>query len=166
MNYIIGIDVGANGGITVLNEKEEIETIIPYGDESLKEIFINPKLHSGNTVCFVEQVHAMKNQGTVSMFSFGQRLGYILGMLDAFSIPYFLVPPQTWKKYFNLNREKQESIAMVKSLYPDVNLFPTKRCRKEHDGMAESLLIALYGKNGFTPKEKPVKKKKTKKKKK
>ena len=66
-------------------------------------------------------------------------------MLDACNIETKLVSPQKWKKEFNLDSDKQKSIDTAKKLFPDVNLFRTNRCTKEHDGMAEALLIAEYG---------------------
>lgn len=38
-----------------------------------------------------------------------------------------------------------EEVQTFRRLFPGVNLIPPG-CRKEHDGMAESLLMALYAK--------------------
>ena len=40
---------------------------------------------------------------------------------------------------------KKFAIKRAKEIYPSINLLPTKRSRKERDGMAEAALIALYG---------------------
>lgn len=141
MKYI-GIDVGAKGGIAVLYENE-IE-VYPYSDETLIEVCKNAP--SSATMCFVEKVGAMPNQGVTSMFRFGQSFGFILGVLSAFGIPFQLVPPRKWKAHFSLDGEKAKSIETAKRLFPSVSLLPTSRCKKDSDGMAESLLIALYGK--------------------
>ena len=84
------------------------------------------------------------------MFHFGENFGYIRGVLEDNRINYVLVSPQKWKKYFGLNKDKQLSIDICKEIFPNVNLFRTPRCKKESDGMAESLLLAEYGrvKNG------------------
>jgi hypothetical protein len=43
-----------------------------------------------------------------------------------------------------LSLSKNTSIAVCKRLFPDVSLLPSERCRKDHDGMAEALLMAEY----------------------
>ena len=141
MKYI-GIDVGAKGGIAVLCENKT--EVYPYSDETLIEVCKNAQ--NSATMCFVEKVAAMPNQGVTSMFRFGQSFGFILGVLSAFGIPFQLVPPRKWKSHFSLNGEKSKSIETAKRLFPSVSLLPTPRCKKDSDGMAESLLIALYGK--------------------
>lgn len=98
----------------------------------------------------VEKVGAMPGQGTVSMFSFGQSFGFILGVLTAFGIPYQLVPPRKWKaEYGLLNTQKQASVDVAKRLFPEVSFLPTERCRKESDGMSDAVLMAEYARRKF-----------------
>ena len=52
--------------------------------------------------------------------------------------------PQKWKKEFSVTSDKNTSIEVAKRLFPNVNLKATARCKKDHDGMAEALLIAEY----------------------
>ena len=78
------------------------------------------------------------------MFHFGENFGYIRGALEANKIAYQLIPPKTWKKEFGLNSDKESSIAVCKRLFPEVSLKRTERCKKDHDGMAEALLMAEY----------------------
>ena len=40
----------------------------------------------------------MPRQGVKSMFSFGQRLGEVIGVLEAYELTYNLVTPQQWQK--------------------------------------------------------------------
>ena len=87
----------------------------------------------------------MPGQGVTSMFHFGKSAGFIEGVLAAKNIRYELIPPQRWKKAFGLHSDKQESIDLCKEKFPGVSLLPTPRCKKDADGMAEALLIALYG---------------------
>jgi crossover junction endodeoxyribonuclease RuvC len=102
------------------------------------------------SIAAVEKVGAMPGQGVTSMFSFGQSFGFILGVLTAFGIPYQLVPPRKWKTEFGLiNTEKQDSVTVAKRLFPGVSLLPTERCRKESDGMSDSLLLAEYARRHF-----------------
>lgn len=69
----------------------------------------------------------MPGQGVVSMFNFGHNLGYIEGLLQAFDIPYQLVPPQTWKKEFCVTSDKNTSIEVCRKLFPHVSLLPTAK---------------------------------------
>ena len=140
---IIGIDVGQKGGICCMSYSGI--QLVPYSDEALNNLATWCSLQDEHTIAYVEQVHAMPNQGVTSMFNFGKSFGYILGVLDSCNIETKLVSPQKWKKEFNLDSDKQKSIDTAKKLFPDVNLFRTNRCTKEHDGMAEALLIAEYG---------------------
>ena len=80
------------------------------------------------------------------MFNFGKSAGFIEGVLTALGIPFQLVTPQRWKKEFTLHNSKQSSIDVCKRLFPDVDLRPTGRCRKDSDGMAEALLMAEFAK--------------------
>ena len=77
------------------------------------------------------------------MFTFGEGFGWLKGVLDAYEISYQEVPPQTWKKEFGLNSKKEKSIEVCQQLFPDANLVP-HGCQKEHDGIAEALLMAEY----------------------
>lgn len=101
------------------------------------------KDETGVRVC-LEAVHAMPKQGVRSVFTFGEEYGYIKGVLEAYGVSYQEIPPERWKKEFGLNTDKKKSIEVCKALFPAVNLMATERSRVEHDGMAESLLIAEY----------------------
>ena len=144
----MGIDAGAKGGISYIHENGVDVTSIPFSESGL--IDICQEMRGKECICYLEQVHAMPNQGVTSMFHFGENFGYIRGVLEDNRINYVLVSPQKWKKYFGLNKDKQLSIDICKDIFPNVNLFRTPRCKKESDGMAESLLLAEYGrvKNG------------------
>lgn len=142
----IGIDPGKSGALAVMYIDENNEPIrykvIPFDAAEYRDILAT--CVDSRVVCCVEKVGAMPGQGVVSMFNFGHNLGLIEGLLQAYKIPYQLVPPQKWKKEFSLSGDKQASIDVCKKLFPHINLLPTPRCRKENDGMAEALLMAEY----------------------
>lgn len=137
----MGIDPGLKGGIATIHDTQA--KAIPFTRDALKEVCGSLP---GEAMCFLEKVGAMPGQGVTSMFNFGTTYGYIMGVLEAFDIPYQLVSPQKWKKHFSLDQDKRRSIETAKRLFPTVSLLSTERCHKENDGMAEALLIALYGK--------------------
>lgn len=143
----VGIDPGKSGGISIIWAGGTI-TSIPWSDDEYIEFMdvVAAKYVCEGTpiMCCVEKVGAMPGQGVTSMFSFGKSAGFIEGVLQAFRIPYQLIPPQKWKKEFGLNSSKQKSIDVCKKLFPNVSLRRTERCTTDHDGMAESLLMAEY----------------------
>lgn len=144
----IGIDPGKSGAIAILLDGK-ISLLTAFETAGLTDVakaIVGEHRDSfeGHTACCVEKVGAMPGQGVTSMFSFGKTAGYIEGVLDAMGIPYQLVPPQRWKKEFGLNSDKEKSIEVAKRLFPGVNLRRTDRCKKDHDGMAEALLMAEY----------------------
>ena len=141
MKTYIGIDPGKSGALALLTEDGQC-TVVPFHESAYTAIL---KAASGpSSVCCLEKVGAMPGQGVVSMFNFGHNLGYIEGLLQAFDIPYQLVPPQTWKKEFCVTSDKNTSIEVCRKLFPHVCLLPTARSRKPSDGMAEAMLMAEY----------------------
>ena len=143
----IGIDPGKDGGYAVIWEDGKRECA-PWDNSAfimkMEDVSTYTAIENLLAVCCLEKVGAMPGQGVTSMFTFGKSAGFIEGVLQTLHIPYQLVPPQTWKKEFQLNASKQKSVDVCKKLFPDVSLLRTEKCRKDHDGMAESLLMAEY----------------------
>ena len=141
----IGIDPGKTGGIACIDTESGICCTEPYNDKALIDM-CSQVSHSWNqqAVCCLEKVGARPGQGVVSMFNFGQSVGYIKGVLEAFRIPYQEITPQKWKKEFGLNSEKAASAEVCRKLFPDIDLLASPRCKNPHDGMAEALLMAEY----------------------
>ena len=142
----IGIDPGKKGGIACIDTESGICYTEPYSDKALIDL-CRDEGWNGNTdciMCCLEKVGAMPGQGVVSMFSFGQSVGYIKGVLESFRIPYQEITPQKWKKEFGLSSDKAKSTEVCGKLFPSIDLLATPRCKKPHDGMAEALLMAEY----------------------
>ena len=92
---------------------------------------------------FIEQVGAMPNQGVTSMFNFGKGYGMWIGILAALEIPYTFVTPQKWKKELMQGMsDKDASRLRAQQLYPTIS---DQLKLKKHDGRAEAILIAEYG---------------------
>ena len=145
----IGVDPGKNGGIAIIDSDGVIA--FPFSEERLL-IELDGIAQEYECICYLEHVHAMPKQGVSSTFNFGMNFGFIQGVLKAYAIPYELVTPQKWKKEFSCTSDKNTSIEVCKRLFPGVNLKATERCRKDHDGMAEALLIAEYGRRHYNGK--------------
>ena len=138
----IGIDPGKDGALAII-WPETAPTITPFGEDGYNMAFKAVTI-GGKAVCCLERVGAMPGQGVTSMFKFGENFGFIQGLLTAYSIPYELVTPQKWKKEFQVTGDKNSSIAVCKRLFPGVSLRRTGRCKKDHDGIAEALLMAEF----------------------
>lgn len=146
----IGVDPGKNGGIAIIDNDGAV--VFSFSEERLL-IELDSISQEYECICYLEHVHAMPKQGVSSTFNFGMNFGFIQGVLKAYNIPYELVTPQKWKKEFSCTSDKNTSIEVCKRLFPNVNLKATERCKKDHDGMAEALLIAEYGRRHYNGRE-------------
>lgn len=147
----IGIDPGKNGGIAYIScptKGVESATSLAYTDSLLLDV-CEAQSTFKDVVCCLEQVHAFPGQSAQSQFNFGQSYGFIRGVLEANEISYQVISPMKWKKEFGLTSDKQLSIDVCRRLFPGVCLRATERCKKDHDGMAEALLMAEYAKRHF-----------------
>lgn len=143
----VGVDPGKKGAFAIISDDGKAH--VDAWDEE-RFIYCIKRVSDRRVVAAVEKVGAMPGQGVTSMFSFGQSYGFIMGVLRALGISYQLVPPAVWKREFGLLRaDKQASIETCKQLFPGVSLLPGEQCRKDSDGMAEALLIALYAQRKF-----------------
>lgn len=140
--FYLGVDVGAKGGIALLHNTD-LELAIDFDKTKFLDVVSFLSREQEATRACIERVHAMPHQGSVSMFSFGQSYGWILGALDASEISYQTIEPRRWKAEYSLNSDKQRSITVAQQLFPSAQLTP-KGCRKPHDGIAESILLAEY----------------------
>lgn len=148
MTYI-GIDPGKDGALAVIIDSGKA-SIVPFDQDAyrlvLRQFCMQARMAQARAV--LEHVGAMPGQGVTSMFSFGENFGYIKGLLEAFEIPYELVRPQRWKKEFGISG-KNQSVEVCKRLFPGVSLRRTERCKKDHDGMAEALLMAEFARRHY-----------------
>lgn len=139
MTYI-GIDPGKAGAIAIIEDDAVITA--PFDQDEYVDLLF--RVNEKEAVCCLEHVSAMPGQGVTSMFSFGENFGWIQGVLSAYRIPYELVRPQKWKKAFSITGDKNSSIQVCKRLFPQVSLKRTEKCKTDHDGIAEALLMAEY----------------------
>lgn len=148
MTYI-GIDPGKDGALAVIIDSGKA-SIVPFDQDAyrlvLRQFCMQARM--AQTRAVLEHVGAMPGQGVTSMFSFGENFGYIKGLLEAFEIPYELVRPQRWKKEYGISG-KNQSVEVCKRLFPGVSLRRTERCKKDHDGMAEALLMAEFARRHY-----------------
>lgn len=158
---VIGIDPGLDGGIAILVNNIISEAIImptKIGIRGKREIdsasifTILNQVPVNNLYCnidlvIVEQVHSMPKSGVVASFSFGKSVGKMLGVLEVLKLKVEEITPQAWKKEIlsGTDKSKAAAIGYVQSRFPEVNLLATLKCKKPHDGMADAICLAEYG---------------------
>lgn len=170
MTLIVGIDPGNKGGISVfalpLNDwlwVRPIPTkIVTQGNKKkrvvldgvvFKDWLVELSNMDMDTYVFMEDIYAFRSQhqAAFSMLNFGKGWGRIHGLVEGVLCEPTVVKPGVWKRFIfgrvGSGGDKAVSIRRVKEIYPNINLRPTKRCRVDSDGMAEAMLIAVYGMN-------------------
>lgn len=135
---IIGIDPGKSGGIAFRAGADTWVISMPDSPvEIAREIHSNAREHS-QCRCYLERVHAMPKNGSISGFKLGQNFGSLLGVLATLRISVELVPPQTWQKAMNCLSQGDKKVTKRKALelFPDI---------KVTHSTADALLICEYG---------------------
>jgi crossover junction endodeoxyribonuclease RuvC len=159
--YYLGIDPGLTGAIALLNERELVEVIdlptMPVGKgegrvknqinaaafaESVRGLLSKFDTRLEPVTVFIEKAFVMPDQGIAGAFSFGDTVGCIRGVVVTLGLPIEWVTPQSWKKFFKLPKEKDVARSVAINLYPKAPLN-----LKKHHNRAESILIALWGRN-------------------
>lgn len=143
----MGIDPGASGGVAIVYEMITPPKAFPM-PETLRDIRDLFELLAPVTqFAYIEQVHSMPGQGVASTFKFGKGYGFLLGMLEAFNVPYDFVTPQKWQAALGCltKGDKNVSKAKAQRLWPAVK-FTHKT--------ADATLIAEYCRRTWTPENK------------
>ena len=142
-DYVIGLDPGASGGVTVLSRSGELVESLPMPD-TLADLWSLIEKYSDNSVAYLEKVGAMPGQGVASMFKFGQQYGYLQMALTAARIPFYDVTPMKWQKALGLLSKKGEGKTEHKSRMKGAaqQYFPKAKVTLKN---SDSILIAFYG---------------------
>lgn len=154
---VLGVDPGLAGGLAVLDVGGEVLDLRPMpvlpgqrrtidARELANWLYATEEQHGAFALAVVERVGAMPRQGIASAFSFGAGWGLVLGVLAALKVPVELATPQRWKSAVlaGTPKDKGAAIAFCRRRWPDTSLVPP-RGRVPHDGLADALLIAEYG---------------------
>ena len=143
---ISGVDIGKKGAIAFINSKTLRAEVYAMPEDFLEVISLfERKLQEDMLLVLVEKQQAFPKQGVVSTFKLGIQYGMILGILKALKIPYEEISAKKWQKVMlgnygkKIRKEiKQLSLEKAKSLFPYLDI-------GRHDGKADALLIAEYG---------------------
>lgn len=160
---IIGADPGAGGALALvrhlhsLGGTETVQIVV----EDMPVHVVNDKrridLHAlirwfrqqamvyGDITALTENVGGMPGQSPNGSFWFGYAACAVQAAAVAADIPLRLVTPQVWKKHYGLKggkENKDQSRQAASRLFPQhAHLWPLKK----HDGRAEAVLLANYG---------------------
>ena len=106
------------------------------------------KAMSANCVCIIEKVWAMKGQGISSSGKFMENYGLIRGLMIANNIPFKLVAPRTWQKFYGMKKNPGETKTSWKKRLRGraQELFPTAEICTE---TADAILIAAYCRKNY-----------------
>lgn len=158
---VVGVDPGAQGGFAVIDAgrvvfAEPLPVRIGHrGKTELDAAAFDRLVARWNgtedngpiSLAVVEDVHAIRGDAIVSLWSFAMNTGRLLGVLEARSVPTQRVPAPTWKAKVlrDTDRSKAAAIGHVQARYPEVNLMATPRSKKPHDGIADAVCLAEFG---------------------
>lgn len=148
---VLGIDPGMNGGLAILDGNSAIVEVMPTAANQLDLAALTRWLKQQEIdMVFLEEVHAIYKVAAAHTFKFGRVFGAVEGVIAALGLPYELVPPKVWQKEVHKPDKKisakERSALAVSRLFPLMDLRASEDCRTIHDGMADALLIAEYGK--------------------
>jgi hypothetical protein len=158
MRYI-GVDVGLNGALVVINEELEVveKHKFPmigtdYDIKGIEELFRSVSAESCHMV--IEDVHAIGGGSAKANWSFSRGKTILEVLAITLNIPFTMVKPKAWQKIVHegipkQGKAKDMTLMAVKRLFPDVDLRKNERCRKPDDGIFDALAMAYYCKVKF-----------------
>lgn len=156
MTTILAIDPGSSGGICIADHDGIDCWPMPKTERDVWNL-LQTQLRTADVEpwhAFIEDVHAMPQQGVSSTFKFGVSYGFLRGLLVASRIPFAEVRPRTWQKALGiaparasaaktqsergkLQREHKNRLkAKAQQMYPDLRITLAT---------ADAVLLAHYG---------------------
>ena len=148
--FYLGIDPGFSGAWGMIDHNGKYQScgdMLNNGKHILSRYVhaeISQAIDRQDVTAVLEAVHAMPKQGVSSSFKFGMAYGAAISLAERFDQHFHLVPPHQWKKDLGLTSDKEESLIMARTIWPEAPLL-----RKKDNGRAEALLIALWYKKKF-----------------
>ncbi len=150
-SLILGIDPGLDGAAAIIDtglpgyvETFDLPTIGESTKRQIHEMeFLRLLGKYALDHAFIEYVVGRNTWGAGGSFRFGMAFGALRAIVAVRGIPFTLVTPQKWKKFYGLKGgEKEQSRQRAIQLFPkSTELFTRK---KDHQ-RGEAALIALYG---------------------
>ena len=145
---IVGIDPGVTGALAFYDNDRTLSTGWLVYDmpvvgnildaSALQYWLLNHKPEH----CYLEFVTSHPHDGRMGAFRLGGMFFAIRAVLSCCKIPYELVTPAKWKKYYHLGKDKEKSRLKALELFPKASAM---LARKSDHNRAEAMLIAYYG---------------------
>lgn len=150
---ICGIDPGKQGALAVISKGCPPSILLmPYVGKELdcRAVFSFLAESDVDAVVLERQI-GMAGQGRSSIFSIAKAYGELRACVEIIKVPYLTPLPSQWTKVSLAGvpgQGKARNVAACRRLFPNVCLTPGRR-KKPHDGIADALLLAVYGKEKF-----------------
>jgi crossover junction endodeoxyribonuclease RuvC len=151
---ILGIDPGINGAAGVIRAPADplgklvlVDVIdLPTSGEGTKRRIAVGEFYkwlSNYTIdrAYIERAHAMPQQHIASTFRYGRAVGQLEATAIIRCADVRECEARAWKKFFNLDSDKEKSRALAQKMFPAADCFERV---KDHQ-RAEAILIACYG---------------------
>lgn len=148
MKYYIGLDLGSNGGVVVLNETGTVTEVFKNPDNVPEWVEKLSKYKDEHCFCITEKVHSQPINGGKANFTFGKTVGITLTTFEILKIPFQEVTPQSWMKTYMMKKEKGETVTSWKNRLKNKaqQLFPKEKVTL---WSADAFLIAEYCRRNF-----------------
>lgn len=148
MRSYLGVDPGSSSGcIAVItpHNSDLIKATIEFSKYTTREWFdeLRDLSLENDCVAVLELVHGMPGMNVSAVSTFMKNVGNIEMALLALDIPFKEVTPQTWMKYYNLKKEKDESKPDWKRRLREhlQRIMPDFKVKNDN---ADAMLIAYY----------------------
>jgi hypothetical protein len=134
----LGIDVGAAGGLALLDAAGRVQWAKPMPEDDLDLLTLLMQTALDETEVVLEAVHSSPQMGVTSAFSFGQQAGRVRMALVATRLAYRGVTPMMWQRRMECvsGGDKNVTKARAQGLWPGL---------KVTHKIADALLLAEYG---------------------
>lgn len=169
METYIGVDIGINGGISLINKHCQI---IECKSIPVIEVLVGGKKRSQYDILGInniikdwifnykivragmERLRAIPNQASQVAFSMGGGSMLFKTLFTVYSIPFVEYEPRAWQKeifnragvQYDKDTTKIASVAAAKVLFPGFSFKKSERCRVDSPDLTDSANIALYTK--------------------
>ncbi len=168
MKHWVGIDVGKMGAFAVIDEDNNL-TYFPtplIGKEvdthKISDWLLSFKEKEIQSHFVMEALHSIFGAGAASNFTFGRVNGIIEGVLISHQMSFTKINAKKWQTamfegvspiYKPNTKKKLDTKAMAlvaaKRLFPKESFLATSRSSVPHNGIVDSVLMALYCKKHF-----------------
>lgn len=163
---ICGLDIGLQGGLTIISENKIVKILplptidvlvnkkirkqydIPGVNELVKRLSIQFEIQK----VAMERLRAIPNQSSQTAFSLGGGSMLFKTIFIVYGIVFIEIEPKSWQQsvfkelgiQYNGDTTKQASIQAAKRLFPGTSFLRSDRSRVDSDGLTDSALIAYY----------------------